>query len=97
MKGYMYILRCSDNSYYVGSTTNLELRVNQHQSGEGALYTSNRLPVELVFSEEFQTIDQAFYKEKQVQGWGRKKREALINGRYDSLPELSKCTTSKDE
>lgn len=93
MKGWMYILQCSDGSYYTGSTTDLELRLQQHQNGEGANYTKKRRPVTLVFCEEFNQIDEAFYKEKQVQGWSRKKKEALILGRLESLPELSRNYT----
>ena len=89
MKGYMYILRCNDNSYYVGSTNNLTLRVEEHQNGEGAEYTKHRLPVELVYYEECQSIKEAFMREKQVQGWSRKKREALINNNFDELMILS--------
>ncbi len=91
MKGYMYILECADGSYYTGSTTNLELRLQQHQSGEGANHTKKRLPVKLVYYEEFPRIDEAFYREKQVQGWSRKKKEALIRGETDKLPELAKA------
>jgi predicted GIY-YIG superfamily endonuclease len=91
MKGYMYILRCSDGSYYVGSTKNLERRLAQHQAGEGANYTKKRLPVELVYYEEFQRIDEAFYREKQVQGWSRKKKEALILNKPEDLHLLSAC------
>jgi len=76
-KGYMYILECSDGSYYTGSTTNLELRLQQHQSGEGANHTKKRLPVTLVYYEKYSRIDEAFYREKQVQGWSRKKKEAF--------------------
>jgi len=85
----MYILKCSDDSYYTGSTNNLELRLLQHQNGEGANHTKKRLPVKLVYFEEFQRVDEAFYREKQVQGWSRKKKEALIAGQYRKLPELS--------
>ena len=88
-KGYMYILKCSDGSYYTGSTKNLVNRFKQHESGEGARYTSKRLPVELVYYEEYERVDQAFYREKQVQGWNRKKKEALINGKPELLPELA--------
>lgn len=91
MKGYMYILLCSDGSYYTGSTTNLELRLAQHQNGEGANHTKKHLPVTLVYYEEYIRIDEAFYREKQVQGWSRKKKEALINGDVNLLPELAKA------
>ncbi len=90
IKGYMYILQCADGSYYTGSTKDLERRLAEHQSGEGSFYTKKRLPVKLVYFEEFQRIDEAFYREKQVQGWSRKKKEALINGEYEKLSELSK-------
>ena len=90
MKGYMYILECSDGTYYIGSTNNLERRLAEHQAEEGANYTAKRLPVKLVYYEEFQRIDEAFYREKQIQGWSRKKKEALIEGRIDELPELAK-------
>jgi putative endonuclease len=90
MKGYMYILKCSDGSYYTGSTTDLERRINQHQNGEGANYTKKRLPVELVYYEEYSRIDEAFYREKQVQGWSRRKKEALIERRFSELPSLAK-------
>jgi len=89
MKGYMYILECNDGSYYTGSTTNLELRLVQHQAGEGANHTKKRLPVQLVYYEEYGRIDEAFYREKQVQGWSRKKKEALINGKPELLPKLA--------
>ena len=85
----MYILKCADGSYYTGSTKNLERRLAQHQAGEGANHTRKRLPVQLVYYEEYQRIDDAFYREKQVQGWSRKKKEALINGEFDKLPELA--------
>ena len=89
MIGYMYILECSDGSYYTGSTTNLELRLQQHQNGEGANHTKKRLPVKLVYYEEYARIDEAFYREKQVQGWCRKKKEALIHGKPELLPKLA--------
>lgn len=91
MKGYMYILECADGSYYTGSTNNLELRLAQHQAGEGANYTKKRLPVKLVYFEEYSRIDEAFYREKQVQGWSRKKKEALIMNMPEKLHELAKC------
>jgi putative endonuclease len=65
----------------------------QHQSGEGANHTKKRLPVKLVYFEEYDRIDKAFYREKQVQGWSRRKKEALIKGQHDKLPELSKNYT----
>lgn len=90
MKGYMYILLCDDGSYYTGSTNNLELRLQQHFAGEGANHTKKHPPVKLLYYEEFDRIDEAFNREKQVQGWSRKKKEALINREYEKLPELSR-------
>ncbi|MEE2522287.1 GIY-YIG nuclease family protein [Pseudarthrobacter sp. J47] len=89
------MLSCSDGSYYVGSTKNLEMRLAQHQTGEGAAYTRRRRPVKLVWFEEFSRVDQAFAREKQVQGWGRAKRDALISGRYNDLPALSVSRSSQ--
>jgi putative endonuclease len=90
------MLRCPDGSYYVGSTVNLETRLSQHQSGEGAAYTRRRRPVELVWAVEFDRIDEAYAREKQVQGWGRAKREALIEGNYGALPRLSVSKPTPD-
>jgi putative endonuclease len=92
MKGYMYILLCSNGQYYTGSTNDLERRMVQHNNGEGANFTRKHLPVKLVYFEEFDRIDDAFYREKQVQGWSRKKKEALINGEFNKLHSLSECT-----
>ena len=63
----------------------------EHQSGEGAIHTKKHRPVKLVYFEEFQRIDDAFYREKQVQGWSRKKKAALIKGEIDDLPKLAKA------
>ncbi len=87
----MYILRCGDGSLYTGSTRNIEQRFMQHQLGEGAEYTKRGLPVELVFLEECERIDEAFYREKQIQGWSRKKKEALIKGDFNQIHKLSEC------
>jgi putative endonuclease len=89
-KGYMYILKCCDDTFYTGSTKDLEKRVIEHQSGLGANYTKKKLPVELIYFEEYSRIDEAFYREKQVQGWGRKKKIALMNGETYLLPKLAK-------
>jgi putative endonuclease len=90
-KGYMYILECSDGSFYTGSTVNLEKRLREHQSGEGANHTKKRLPVKLNYYEEFDRVQDAFYREKQIQGWSRKKKLALITNKTNKLPELSEC------
>ena len=93
----MYILQCSNGAYYTGSTIDLDKRLAQHQAGEGANFTKKHLPVTLVYYEEFQRIDDAFYREKQVQGWSRKKKEALIEGKNDLLPLLAKAYRDLDE
>lgn len=93
MKGYTYILECSNGKYYTGSTKDLDRRIAQHQAGEGANFTKKNLPIKLVYYEEFQRIDRAFYREKQIQGWSRKKKEALIHNEHEKLPELSKNYT----
>ena len=90
MAAYMYILECNYNTYYAGSTTNLDIRLKEHQKGTGAEYTKHRLPVKLVYFEECLSIEDAFLREKQIQGWGRKKREALIKGEFEEIKKLSK-------
>jgi putative endonuclease len=91
MKGYMYILECSNGKYYVGSTRKLKARIREHQDGEGANFTRKFLPVRLVYFEEFDHVEHAFLREKQVQGWSRQKKEALIYGAESALPDLSEC------
>jgi putative endonuclease len=89
---WTYILECRDGTFYVGSTVNLERRVSEHDLGFGAMYTrpQARRPVKLVWSSEFNRMDEAFWYEKQIQGWGREKRIALIEGRLDLLEILAK-------
>ncbi|WP_173922767.1 GIY-YIG nuclease family protein [Agromyces sp. Marseille-P2726] len=87
---YLYILECADGTLYVGSTIDVERRFAQHQRGEGSAYTRRRLPVRLVYTREFSRIGDAFALEKQVQGWSRAKRLALIEGRLDAFPSLSR-------
>ncbi|MCB0452845.1 MAG: GIY-YIG nuclease family protein [Aequorivita sp.] len=91
MKGYVYILKCSNDLYYTGSTKDLEKRIAEHQNGKGANFTKKHLPVQLMYFEEFHRIDEAFYREKQIQGWSRKKKEALISGKTNLLHDLSEC------
>lgn len=91
MEGWVYILECADGTYYVGSTTDLNLRMEQHQSGLGANYTKKRLPVKLVYTEHYPRVDEAFYREKQLQGWSRKKKESLIAAKFDELHTHAAC------
>ncbi len=90
MAFWVYILRCADDSYYTGHTDNLEKRMAQHQTGELPCYASTRLPVKLVFSEEFQSRAEALERERQVKGWSRKKKEALIRGDWDEIKRLAR-------
>ena len=94
MKAWLYILKCADGSYHTGSTSNLPLRLAQHQAGEGGGYTSSRLPVELVYSQDFPSEHQAFLRERQVKGWSRAKKEALIRGDFEALVDLSRARSA---
>ena len=87
---WVYILKCSDGSYYSGSTSNLEKRISEHQNGLIKGYTSMRLPIELAFSEYFEDVYFAISAERQIKGWTRAKKEALINGDFELLKVLAK-------
>ncbi len=87
----MYILECANGLYYVGSTKYLKTRLQEHQEGKGANFTQKHLPVRLVYIEKFSRIDHAFLREKQVQGWSRKKKKALIDDEKFDLHFLSQC------
>jgi len=88
---HLYILRCADGSYYVGTARlGLEKRIAEHQEGNSDGYTARRRPVTLVFSQCFQRIEDAIAAERQVKGWRREKKEALIEGKLGLLPALSK-------
>jgi predicted GIY-YIG superfamily endonuclease len=88
---YVYILRCSDGSYYTGHTDNIEARISQHKQGLiKNCYTSTRLPVELVFHQDFGSRDEAFAAERKIKGWSRPKKEALIKGDWALISLLAK-------
>jgi putative endonuclease len=93
MRGYLYILECNDGSYYTGSTKDLEKRLQEHANSLGANYTRKKLPVKLVYFEEYPRIDEAFYRGKQIQRWSHAKKKALIDGRNNELPNLAKKHT----
>jgi len=95
---WTYIVECADGSLYVGSTTDLERRISEHNLGLGAAYTRirRRRPVRLVWAAEFNRVEDAFLYEKQVQGWSRAKRQALIDGRLADLPDLSSRPSRED-
>ena len=86
---WAYMLRCSDGSYYIGHTDDLQLRLTQHRDGTLGGYTAKRLPVELVWSDLFADRDSAFAAERQVKGWSRAKKEALIRGDWAALQRLA--------
>lgn len=89
---YVYILKCSDNSYYTGFTNNIERRFSEHNYGlNKECYTYDKRPVELVFCAEFNDVNQAIAFEKQVKGWSRKKKEAIINDKWEDLKKLAEC------
>lgn len=85
---FVYILRCADRSYYVGKTNDLRTRLNEHQAGVGADYTSVRRPVEMVYAEEHATFRSAKEREVQLKRWARTKKEALIANDLKSLKRL---------
>jgi predicted GIY-YIG superfamily endonuclease len=89
MSFWVYILRCADNSYYTGHTDNLEERIAKHQAGEIEGYTSIRLPIKLLFSEEFSTREGALAYGRQIKGWGRGKKEALMRGDWAEVSRLA--------
>lgn len=92
MIAWVYILRCADGSYYVGSHRGDDLgaRIVQHEAGHGGAYTARRLPVALVFSEWFGLITDAIAVERQIKGWSRAKKEALIRGDFDALQAFAR-------
>jgi putative endonuclease len=94
---FVYIVRCSDDTYYVGSTWDLDGRLWQHNhSDDGARYTRRRRPVVLVWNAEFDSMEQAFAFEKRIAGWRREKKEALMSGDYDSLVALARRKSVRD-
>lgn len=86
---WTYILHCADGSYYTGHTDNLERRIAQHQAGEFLGYTAMRRPVELAWSQEFVTREEALSAEMQIKGWSRKKKEAMMRGDWGEVSRLA--------
>lgn len=95
MAFFVYILKCSDSSYYTGHTDNLEVRLASHQAGEMAGYTQSRLPVGLVFSQSFVTREEALAAEQQIKGWSRAKKEAMMQGDWKKVSELAKTSQNR--
>ncbi len=90
MAFYTYMLICADGHYYVGHTENLDHRIAEHQSGLIKGYTQSRRPVRLVWSEYFQTRDEALAAEQRIKGWSRAKKAALIQGDWGAISRLAK-------
>jgi putative endonuclease len=91
MSAWLYILKCSDGSFYTGTTrASLEQRVAQHQAGDFDGYTATRRPVKLVLSESFERITDAIAAERQIKGWSRTKKEALVAGDFSRLQSASR-------
>jgi putative endonuclease len=97
MAAIVYMLRCSDGAYYVGSTrATIEQRMAQHEAGYFRGFTAKRRPVTLVWHEEFQRITDAIAAEQQLKGWSRAKKEALIRGDWDAIHELSRYRPAQE-
>jgi predicted GIY-YIG superfamily endonuclease len=96
-RAWVYIVLCSDGSYYVGSTIDIEKRIIDHNEVRYEGYTSSRLPVTLLWSSEFSDIRYAFEYERKIKKWSRAKKEALMKGNYDQLHLLSRSTIMKEK
>ncbi len=94
---YLYILECSDGTYYTGSTKDIDKRLKEHRSGQGANYTKDRLPVKLVYYEKYRRMVDAFLHEKQIQNWSHDKKHALIEKNFSKLHELAVCQSKKKQ
>jgi len=89
---YVYILKCSDELTYTGITNNISRRFEEHQKGlNKTCFTYKRRPLELIFQQEFNNVEQAIYFEKKIKKWSAKKKYALANREFDLLQILSEC------
>jgi putative endonuclease len=98
MPCFLYILRCADGSYYTGTYRGEDLatRISEHNNGHNPnAWTASRRPVEVVFAEQFASITDAIAAERRIKGWSRAKKEALIEGRWNDLPDLAKRPTAR--
>lgn len=96
MAFWVYILRCADGSYYTGHTDDLEKRIAEHEVGAiRSCYTFKRRPLELLFSQDFPTREEALMSEQQIKGWNRKKKEAMIRGDWMEVSRLAKSTKTR--
>ena len=89
MPAYVYMLEVRGGGYYVGSTPDIDRRIAQHHQGIGSRWTASRRPVRVVYTQEFPTLREAFEAERQLKGWRREKKVALIRGDWDALPDLA--------
>lgn len=87
---WVYILKCSDGSYYTGHTDDLDKRIACHNSGDIQGYTSSRLPVTLLFSQPMHTREEALFAERQIKGWSRAKKEAMMRGDWQAVSNLAR-------
>ena len=87
---WVYILRCGDNTFYVGHTDDIDARLHRHRTGQGANHTALRLPVDLAYTEEFSSIDEAIRREHQLKRWSAQKKAALIDGDFATLKRLAR-------
>lgn len=91
MAFWVYLLRCIDGSYYTGHTDNLDKRVQEHHTGAiASCYTFKRRPIQLVFSQDFSTREEALASEQQIKGWSRKKKEAMIRSDWAEVSRLAR-------
>jgi len=95
MAFWVYLLRCADGSYYTGHTDDLDKRIGEHVAGACGGYTATRLPVELAYSQECATRIEALSAERQIKGWSRAKKEALIRGDWEEISRLAKSKSGK--
>jgi len=96
VKSWVYILLCCDGSYYTGCTTNLEERMYEHHLGIYDGYTSKRRPLKLLWTEEFRDINEAIDAERQIKGWSRKKKEALMRHDFELIHELAQSKEMRE-
>ena len=94
MSFWVYILRCADGSYYTGHTEDLDARMSQHHAGKMGGYTVLRRPVTLVFCEDFPTREEALQSERQIKGWSRRKKEAMMRGDWAEVSRRARTKSS---
>jgi len=95
MAFWVYLLRCADGSYYTGHTDDLDTRIGEHVAGACGGYTATRLPVALAYSQECATRIEALTAERQIKGWSRAKKEALIRGDWEEISRLAKSKSGE--